>query len=768
VAKPNPYDIILAGKGYMLARSEQLGRGGRAWQVTSQGASIARQTERESRYGNQPPNIELPVVWSTAHLGYGDERQVQEGRYHYAVGVDARFPEMLIPGPYVTVVSTGLSENVTRFAEIGGKLLFLAGRYVKEFASNDGINAERDLTAGKAGVDMEVFNDCLYVGMAFGAGDFIHKRTAAGAWSQDNDVQAGYMTVAKDRLCAQVSVRKVSWVQGDDDPMDLTKWGGSYTVGESTSAITTLGALEDLLYIGKQDGLYAMDEDGIAPALTPELRAYRHADNCRNLRPWHGTVWVPHLRGLLEYRSMGEQGNVVRSAQPARDCLSENPVRGRITALAGDDRWLYAALYNGTDTYLLAGRETTEQEAPLGRLIWHPLAKVAGKRCDAMHISGLWTNPTNPRLFLGAGADVAYIILPRDTDNPLADANCLFATSGHLCYSSNDSGVPATTKLYKSIEIDVEDADAYDYVEAFYRVDASGWTNAGRAATPGVTTFELDPYGIAGKTLEVRLNLVLASNTGRVKVRPVVARAAERPKTVDVITAVIRCSDGLRRNDGSPERRTGAEMLAELWALPSLGQSVPLVDVVGGKRQVLVQAPIDEREIEAESKKNPEVLATVAMTVFSTQPTASAWTVVQFALGGVSQTLQVPVEVPVFVGSTTLDHYQVVSYPGTAPTYPVLKFTGPVTDLVITSLRTGEVLDFTGSSIASGDYRLIDLHRATKVIVDSTGGDRSGELVAGSDLETFHLDPGDNEFHLQGSGIDEESAGELRYILKEA
>lgn len=768
MGNPHPYDVLINQRGYLLARQEQLERGGRAWQVTSQGASIARQGTAEQRFGNQPATIELPIVWESAHLGYGDERQrQQDGRYHYAVDVDARFPEMVIPGPYVNIVDTGLSTNITSFAEFDGALYFLAGRYVKTLGENGTISASLDLGSNKAGYNLAVFNNCLYVGQGFGSGDYLYRRTDGdgGTWSEDGDVQAGYLLALRDRLYAQVSSREIAWITGDDDPFDAGLWSAAYPVGESTAPITGLTGIGEQCYVAKSDGLYAVDSDGIIGELAPELRAYRSAGTGKHVAAWHGSIWMPHIRGLLEYRSLGDSGHLIRSVGPARDSLSENPVRGTITALAGDDRWLYAALYNNTDTYILAGREAQSGEETLGRLIWHPLAKLAGVKCEALYISGLWDNP---RLFIGAGPNLAYIILPRWTDNPLSDSNCRFARSGRIYYSAHDSHVPATFKLYKSLEVEVEGADSDNYVDVYYRVDGADWAFAGRADREGVTTLELDPYGVAGKTLEVRINFTLADNTRSLRLRRVVARGAERPQLIDVITAVIRCADRLALNNGAHDSRTGAEILRELWALPGLNQSVTLVDTIGSERQVLVQSPIDERETAQQAGQSREVLATVRMSLFSTQETASPWTTVRFNIAVPDAEMDIPLAIPWNVGGTALSAYQTVNYPGTAPSYPKIKVTGPITNFILTNETTGEKLDLTGATIAAGDYYIIDMHRSVKICVDSSGVDRSGELSVDSDLATFRLTPGANLFHLLGSNITNATAVQLEYVVREA
>jgi hypothetical protein len=106
------YDILLDGRGLILARKSQLTQGGRSWSVESAGFSTTQQSENEKRYGNAPPTIEAMMVWRTTHMGYGEERQRIEGAYNYGVNVDARFFEQVIPGPKVYTIDIALYTGI--------------------------------------------------------------------------------------------------------------------------------------------------------------------------------------------------------------------------------------------------------------------------------------------------------------------------------------------------------------------------------------------------------------------------------------------------------------------------------------------------------------------------------------------------------------------------------------------------------------------------------------------------------------------------------
>ena len=606
------HDIVLDSKGYMLARKQQMGRGGHVWKQEAIGSSIARTTPTEMLYGNQPATVEIPMVYRSAHLGYGDELQVGEGRYRYAQNIDARFPLTILPGPYIKELTVSGSANVNGFFEQGGKLFCLAGHYCKEIQSNDVIALDKDFGVGKVAVSAAVYNGIAYVGMGYS--EPFWKRAANESWSQAVGLYMGYIAPFKDRLWASVSQYLVASVSAD--PTISTNWAASYKIGGPGTAITALGELGQLLYTGKEDGLYALDSSGVAQKLTPELSAYQNPTNCMNMCAWHGLMWIPHIRGLITYRKSGDDF-VVIPATPGTDIDIDNPVRGQITAMAGDNRWLYMAMLTADgDTYILAGRTAQGDEQTYGLMIWHPLARLASKEVHAMHLSGLRTNPC---LFMGIGANAGYIVLPRHGDNPLQDTNCRYQTFGSIYFPAHSWGTPTTTKIWKSIEIMANNLGLTRYIEIYYKIDDGGWTYAGKVTLSGNHVLALPDEGVAGNKIAFRLDYTLPNNQSWFALRNLVVRGVERPKTIDLITMVVRCADRLPLRGGRGyEERTGAEILADLQALAASDKAVILKGLVGEERYVVVQSAIPNIvEIESEGDLARELLVTISMSEFS-------------------------------------------------------------------------------------------------------------------------------------------------------
>lgn len=131
-----------------------------------------------------------------------------------------------------------------------------------------------------------------------------------------------------------------------------------------------------------------------------------------------------------------------------------------------------------------------------------------------------------------------------------------------------------------------------------------------------------------------------------------------------------------------------------------------------------------------------------------------------FELGGSAETGgEIPMVVPMFVGSSVLDSDVAVTYDGTWQEYPLIRIVGPITNPKITNVTTDETLDFTGGTIAAGDWYDLDLRYGYKTIEDSTGANQIADLSNDSDLVTWHLaaDPeaasGVNSITVTGTGV---------------
>jgi hypothetical protein len=71
--------------------------------------------------------------------------------------------------------------------------------------------------------------------------------------------------------------------------------------------------------------------------------------------------------------------------------------------------------------------------------------------------------------------------------------------------------------------------------------------------------------------------------------------------------------------------------------------------------------------------------------------------------------------------------------------YPIITIIGPLTSVVITNQTTGDVLDFSGLSIAASEIVTIDTRPGVKSVTTQSGVNRISALSDDSDLATFRI-----------------------------
>jgi hypothetical protein len=125
------------------------------------------------------------------------------------------------------------------------------------------------------------------------------------------------------------------------------------------------------------------------------------------------------------------------------------------------------------------------------------------------------------------------------------------------------------------------------------------------------------------------------------------------------------------------------------------------------------------------------------------------------SLGGFA----IPMVIPWASTGSGISEELALAYAGSYRSFPIFSITGPITNPVILNETTGEVLDFTGHSIAGGDTYTIDLTQEIKTVTDQLGVNQMEHLTQDSDLISWHLEPapkavgGINNLAISGTGI---------------
>lgn len=192
--------------------------------------------------------------------------------------------------------------------------------------------------------------------------------------------------------------------------------------------------------------------------------------NGRNPIRWSylGTVY-PTTKGLRYQQNVYEGASIGPETRRSNQC----PVRGQPDALAADDRWLYASIYNAAtgDTYVCAARPRMEDDRHSEMLSWFTLYKVADSaRVKAMrYVNTARGALTNPEVWHGNGSDLSYFVTGR-TDRWPDDENYRYTTSGNL-YLTRTRRLPWNAKRPRGFVIHTANCSATQTVTVKLSVD---------------------------------------------------------------------------------------------------------------------------------------------------------------------------------------------------------------------------------------------------------------------------------------------------------
>ena len=87
----------------------------------------------------------------------------------------------------------------------------------------------------------------------------------------------------------------------------------------------------------------------------------------------------------------------------------------------------------------------------------------------------------------------------------------------------------------------------------------------------------------------------------------------------------------------------------------------------------------------------------------------------------------------------TVNGTTIIPYAGQFPAEPIINIVGPITNPVVTQVYTGKKLDFTGTTIATGNNYQIDTRYGYKTVLDGSAVNRIANLTNDSDLADFNI-----------------------------
>lgn len=315
--------------------------------------------------------------------GYFDEtrayRRATLHSYISAAGVDAAFPGQVIMQPAAASVGVASGGNALGgiikqidFTASGGSpksYLIESQRYQHKLTSA-GWQQYLDIGTGNVPKDIIVHGGKLIIGVGSG-GQYYSADGVTFTVATANKADA-YGTLGSNlyRAVRPNTVFAATAVDGT--------WDSGSTIADSTYNINSLTGVEQILMIGKEDGVYSIDAEGLVVPFTPELRTQTNTNfaSVKATDTFNGDYYFRTRYGLIEISGGDGQKARVGLDQLAIPDLPTTIVE----SLTHDDKWLYA-IVDVNQASAMTGDIQNSATWILRRSIlgaWHPYYYFAG------------------------------------------------------------------------------------------------------------------------------------------------------------------------------------------------------------------------------------------------------------------------------------------------------------------------------------------------------------------------------------------------------
>lgn len=309
-------------------------------------------------------------------------------------------------------------------------------------------------------------------------------------------------------------------LEQEQDPF-INTWSsnlGTLNLNRTLHRITGLATLRDQIIIATSAGtVYRMstntDGGGVPAPIIDRRSGYADPDNGRTMRIWNGHLFVPTPRGLYLYVEFANaDGGTLVGVGPESIRGNTSPVRGHCVMYAGDPEWLYAAFWNGTDTYVYKGKMSPKGQQADASMVWHAVCPyIPGQRVTSMHITSAGVL-SSPVLCMGGVAPgvsavtLHAVTLPRPGKTVLSDTALLSEWTGTTVVLPDHDGLSANIeKTFIRATFTTSGMSEKSWVEAYAKVDDGPWVRVGKVQTSPVTDLPL-PKNMVGSRIGFKLH----------------------------------------------------------------------------------------------------------------------------------------------------------------------------------------------------------------------------------------------------------------------
>ncbi len=453
---------------------------------------------------------------------------------------------------------------VIKYGTVNSTGTLVAGAGKKVYTWNNTSGYWEDISTGIEGAgndtttdditDVIMFNDNLFVAQGYSH----NVRYYNGAAWADAGYAAKYFYIAKGYLWASTAVNEVKHSN------DGTTLSSAITVGENLYEITGIINYSGQLLIGKEDGIWAVDDQDLAQEYLL-FREHAAPSNCVGWTVWSGMLFIPVQNTV--WRWQGSQykdvGPVNKRSGPSKSwpnkvsrMVATAPYLVAAASPAVSTGWGGLMFYNG--------------------LGWHHVAVATrpNQTVNAICVtSEIGTDQT--RLWLAEGDRVTYFVYPNFTNNRYDWTSADFEITGAQYVSSWwDGGLKDALKFWNRFTA-IADIASGTSIEVYCARDGEEWETANELTFIGELRPEtltntgeytlMFPDGMVAKSIQLVFLLKTTSSSLTPRIKAFNVESVVRQIPVYVYTFRVLLANNITCMDGTTEStRTANDMWEEL------------------------------------------------------------------------------------------------------------------------------------------------------------------------------------------------------------
>lgn len=567
--------------GFHLMTQED---GSLAWREGLAEKYAAQSRTQAFSYEHVPPDVDQPLAGEDWYGGAGydtvrnAEGPVSTAKYSYSRGVNASYRNMLMLSHRVETVlksdSTAIDAIPRVFYHSPTLGLFVgAGRYIYRFDVTSSTWVLVSSTEIDANIRSFREHDSVLYASTGALTDYYHTNNGT-TWTE-------YVTENENADFFESRANVLWKVAANAIKNSLTPtiagWTGSDKLGHASMTIEGLVQADGSLFAFYREGIFEYTGSAIRDLWRAPV--VRTGNGVAPFLSGDGYIYVPYGGYLAKFDPSGQ--SPIEQVYPHTAINSNPEITGRVTAVAGDERFLYFAVKNGAgNTYIMKGNPA---ENEYHTWVYMGDIDVTALRWVAEGIAHL----TNPALLVGTETPTAgIIILPRLGYTPNTDPNCRFETTGTLSGSNWDYGAQAFPKFLNRGNLAGKNITASNNVQLYYSIDGAA----------NVNMFDIISDGYAGEDVSTKVEFnvvrpVVVLNSGTVYDTPVATgfalHATPNPPRKRAWNLTVMLANNMRLNDdGIDDQDVGwvKSMLQLAW-----NDRPKLTDRNGGTSFVIVR-----------------------------------------------------------------------------------------------------------------------------------------------------------------------------------